>query len=472
MKRKELLRLVWINLMQNKFKVVLTSVGIIIGAATIVMVIAIGRGGQMDVAEQFKNLNAGAIDISYETASEGFSGKQRERSNERASGERAFGGVSGGMPSGDFPGNMPSGGEMPSGNREGSSNNQGNKGDLNGFVRGGSSSNLSERMNQEKITLTEKDVEDVEVFVPDVSSVSISYTTRSNVNGGDLEEETSYTIAGVKSIYAEISNLSFQVGEFITDNNEESKDKVCILGASVAKEIFGSALDAYDNTIYIDNRAYVINGVLNEVGTVSSGISMDEAVFIPYSTGVKYIVGEDISPTITVIASDLNNIDGVIENIKTILAESYPNAEFTITDAGSKMEAASESNDTLTMLLFAMAFIVFVVGGIGIMNVLFVSVKERTKEIGILKAIGCSQKDILVEFLLEACLISIFGGLAGVVISFGITPIVELLDVRVELSVMGIGLALAFAIITGTIFGIYPAWKASNLVPVEALSEE
>lgn len=472
MRRKELLRLVWINLMQNKFKVVLTSVGIIIGAATIVMVIAIGRGGQMDVAEQFKNLNAGAIDISYETASEGFSGKQRERSNERASGERTFGGVSGGMPSGDFPGNMPSGGEMPSGNREGSSNNQGNKGDLNGFVRGGSSSDLSERMNQEKITLTEKDVEDVEVFVPDVSSVSISYTTRSNVNGGDLEEETSYIIAGVKSIYAEISNLSFQVGEFITDNNEESKDKVCILGASVAKEIFGSALDAYDNTIYIDNRAYVINGVLNEVGTVSSGISMDEAIFIPYSTGVKYIVGEDISPTITVIASDLNNIDGVIEDIKTILAESYPNAEFTITDAGSKMEAASESNDTLTMLLFAMAFIVFVVGGIGIMNVLFVSVKERTKEIGILKAIGCSQKDILVEFLLEACLISIFGGLAGVVISFGITPIVELLDVRVELSVMGIGLALAFAIITGTIFGIYPAWKASNLVPVEALSEE
>ncbi len=469
MKRKELLRLVWINLMQNKFKVVLTSVGIIIGAATIVMVIAIGRGGQMDVAEQFKNLNAGAIDISYETANESFSDKSGDRSNGKSFGNRTFGEFSGEMPSGE---GTPSGrfpGDMSSGNGEGPSNHQGTKG---GFVIGGGSSNLSDRMNQEKITFTEKDVEDLEVFVPDISSVSISYTAKSNVNGGDLEEETSYTIAGVKSIYAEISNLSFQIGEFITDSNEENKEKVCILGASAAKEIFGSALDAYDNTIYIDNRPYVINGVLEETGTVSSGISMDEALFIPYSTGVKYIVEENANPTITVIASDLNNIDDVIENIETVLAESYPNTEFTITDAGSKMEAASESNDTLTMLLFTMAFIVFVVGGIGIMNVLFVSVKERTKEIGILKAIGCSRKDILVEFLMEACFISVFGGVVGILASLGVTPIVKLFDIRVELSILGMGLALAFAILTGTIFGIYPAWKASNLVPVEALNEE
>ncbi|MCI8410121.1 MAG: FtsX-like permease family protein [Lachnospiraceae bacterium] len=467
MKRKEILRLVWINLIQNKFKVLLTSVGIIIGAATIVMVIAIGRGGQMDVAEQFKNLNAGAIDISYEMAKEELSGK----SGVKESG-KSFGGLPENLPSGE---RMPFNGDsqnMPSQKGENFSNNQGKTGNFGGFVRGGDSSDFSDRMNQEKITLTEEDVDELEVFVPDISSVSISYTTRSNVDGGNLEEETSYTIAGVKSIYAEISNLSFQVGEFIIDSNEENKDKVCILGASVAKEIFGSAIDAYDNTIYIDNRPYVINGVLEEVGTVSSGISMDDAVFIPYSTGVKYIAGDEVNPTITVIASDLNNIDGVMKDIETVLAESYPNAEFTMTDAGSKMEAASESNRTLTMLLFTMAFIVFIVGGIGIMNVLFVSVKERTKEIGILKAIGCSRKDILVEFLLEACFISIFGGMVGVAASFGVTPIVELINIRVELSAMGIGLALVFAIITGTIFGIYPAWKASNLVPVEALSEE
>lgn len=108
---------------------------------------------------------------------------------------------------------------------------------------------------------------------------------------------------------------------------------MCVLGYSVAKEIFGSVKDAYDSTIYIDDRAYVVNGVISEVGTVSSGISPDDSIFIPYSTGVKYIVGTDADPTITVIASDVDKVDTVMENIQSVLAENYPNAEFTITDA-------------------------------------------------------------------------------------------------------------------------------------------
>jgi ABC-type antimicrobial peptide transport system permease subunit len=143
-----------------------------------------------------------------------------------------------------------------------------------------------------------------------------------------------------------------------------------------------------------------------------------------YATAVKYITGTDASPTITVIAEDVNNVEAVvIANIESVLAESYPNAEFTITDAGSKMEAAKSSSNTLTMLLAAMATIVFIVGGIGIMNVLFVSVKERTKEIGILKAIGCSKRDILIEFLLEAAFISTLGGILGVGLSLIIIPL-------------------------------------------------
>ena len=136
------------------------------------------------------------------------------------------------------------------------------------------------------------------------------------------------------------------------------------------------------------------------------------------------------------------------------------------------MEAASASNDTLTTLLISMAVIVFIVGGIGIMNVLFVSVKERTKEIGILKAIGCTKRDILLEFLLEASFISIFGGIAGVLAGLGLTPILEHFSVRVELSVLGAVLAVVFALVTGTVFGFYPALKASNLGPVEALNED
>ena len=480
MKLSEILRLVWINLIQNKFKVVLTSIGIVVGAATIVMVIAIGRGGQMDVADQFKNLNAGAIDISYEQSTDSSSsnskGSSKSGSTNKSSGgnseskgnQRDPGGFGGGQGMPQMPGGSSGGGsqgmlQMPGG---------GMQGGFGGFMAGGNNNNDSSKINQEKITLSEDDMDDLKTFLPGISYITISYTTKSEVDGGDLDEAESYTIAGVKNNYVSMSNLTMAAGSFIESSNETNKEKVCVLGHSVAKEIFGSVEDAYDSTIYIDNRAYVVNGVISEVGTVSSGISPDDSIFIPYSTGVKYIVGTDANPTITVIASDVDNVDNVMENIQSVLAENYPNAEFTITDAGSKMEAASESNNTLTTLLIAMAAIVFIVGGIGIMNVLFVSVKERTKEIGILKAIGCTKKDILIEFLLEACFISILGGILGVLLSFGITPIVEYFDVRVELSVAGAVLAVVFAIFTGTVFGFYPALKASKLVPVEALNEE
>lgn len=480
MKLSEILRLVWINLIQNKFKVVLTSIGIVVGAATIVMVIAIGRGGQMDVADQFKNLNAGAIDISYEQSTDSSSsnskGSSKSGSTNKSSGgnseskgnQRDPGGFGGGQGMPQMPGGSSGGGsqgmpQMPGG---------GMQGGFGGFMAGGNNNNDSSKINQEKITLSEDDMDDLKTFLPGISDITISYTTKSEVDGGDLDEAERYTIAGVKNNYVSMSNLTMAAGSFIESSNETNKEKVCVLGYSVAKEIFGSVEDAYDSTIYIDNRAYVVNGVISEVGTVSSGISPDDSIFIPYSTGVKYIVGTDANPTITVIASDVDNVDNVMENIQSVLAENYPNAEFTITDAGSKMEAASESNNTLTTLLIAMAAIVFIVGGIGIMNVLFVSVKERTKEIGILKAIGCTKKDILIEFLLEACFISILGGILGVLLSFGITPIVEYFDVRVELSVAGAVLAVVFAIFTGTVFGFYPALKASKLVPVEALNEE
>ena len=466
MKLSEILRLVWINLIQNKFKVVLTSIGIVVGAATIVMVIAIGRGGQMDVADQFKNLNAGAIDISYEQSTDSSSsnskGSSKSGSTNKSLGENSESKGNQGGPGGFGGGQwMP---QMPGGGMQG--------GGFGGFMAGGNNNNDSSKINQEKITLSEDDMDDLKTFLPGISDITISYTTKSEVDGGDLDEAESYTIAGVKNNYASMSNLTMAAGSFIESSNETNKEKVCVLGYSVAKEIFGSVEDAYDSTIYIDNRAYVVNGVISEVGTVSSGISPDDSIFIPYNTGVKYIVGTDANSTITVIASDVDNVDNVMENIQSVLAENYPNAEFTITDAGSKMEAASESNNTLTTLLIAMAAIVFIVGGIGIMNVLFVSVKERTKEIGILKAIGCTKKDILIEFLLEACFISILGGILGVLLSFGITPIVEYFDVRVELSVAGAVLAVVFAIFTGTVFGFYPALKASKLVPVEALNEE
>ncbi len=435
MRISEILRLVFINLAQNKFKVILTSIGIVVGSATIMMVIAIGTGSKEEVAEQFANLNAGAIDIEYDSSS-----------SSQSSGFGGFGGFGG------FSG----GGGMPS---------FGGGGGMPGM--GGSQSS-----NQNTITLDTDDVDDLLVFVPGISDATISYTTTSDVEGGELDDSETYTIAGVQSNYFSMSNLDFAVGEEFTDENNESKEKVCVIGYSIAKEVFGSAADAYGEVVYIDGRPYTITGVIAEMGTVASGISPDDAIFIPYKTGIKYLTGSHISPTITVIAEDVDDVDTIKANIEEVLAESYPNAEFTITDAGSKMEAASASNQTLQMLLIAMAVIVFIVGGIGIMNVLFVSVKERTNEIGILKALGCSRRDILLEFLMEATCMSLIGAVLGILLSLGITPIVEALNVAVSLSVNGALLALFFGVITGSLFGFYPAYKASRLIPVVALNQE
>ena len=450
MKPVELLRLVWINLSQNKFKVIMTSIGIIVGSATIMLVIAIGTGGKMEVAEQFKNLNAGAIDISYEMSGSGFGG--------------GFAGFPGG---GSF---LPPSGGMPSGQRGGFQGGGMGMPDMGSMF--GTRGSRNDSMNREKITLSEDEMEELSVFVPGISDTTISYSTNAAVEGGNLEESSNYTVAGVLNNYREISNLSMEIGEFISKENEDAKDKVCVLGYSVAKSIFGSGYDAYDGIIYIDSRPYVVKGVFDEMGTVASGINPDSAIFIPYSTGIKYLVGEEASPTITIIAEEVNNVEKVMEDTRQVLADIYPNAEFTISDAGSKMEAASASNETLTILLFSMAAIVFFVGGIGIMNVLFVSVKERTNEIGVLKALGCSRKDILLEFLLEAACTSFVGALLGVALALGITPLVEAMSVRVELSLLGAVLSLVFGVLTGSIFGFYPAFKASRLVPVVALNQE
>lgn len=474
MRLSEIFRLVWLNLSQNKFKVIMTSVGIIVGSATIMMVLAIGTGGKEAVAEQFKNLNAGAIDISYEGGSSGMGFSMGGSNNTRGSnsGGNAMGGRnSGGMPSAGMPsggnaggaagggnaGGMPAGGEMPG---------FGGGNDFFSSLFGGNT-----QVNEE-VTLTYEDAEDLMYFVPGISDATISYSTTASVEGGDLDSASYYTVAGVMDNYGSISNLEMAIGEFLTEENNDNKEKVCVVGATVANAIFGSAYEAYDATLYIDDRAYVVSGVISEMGSMTSGISPDTAIFIPYETGIKYITGNNISPTVTVIAKEVTMVDTVMENVESELKETYPYTTFTISDAGSKMDAASASNETLTLLLISMAIIVFIVGGIGIMNVLFVTVRERTNEIGILKAIGCSRKSILLEFLLEASCTSLVGAVIGVMLALAISPLVELLNVRVELSVQGAILSLLFGVITGSIFGFYPAYKASMLVPVVALNQE
>lgn len=450
MRMSEIFHLVWINLMENKFKVFLTSLGIIVGSATIVLVIAVGHGGEVDVQNEFKTLSAGSINVSVST--------QAEMQDQMMGGMMGGGGMPGGMPSGGMPG-----GGMPGG---GSTRRSGG-GSGGGFGGGGGG-----MFKKQTVTLSSTDVSDITSLVSGISDISLYMTGTSSVNGGDLTEDTDYTVLGIGADYQDMCNLSLLQGELLTDDDDTNKSKVAVIGYTLAQEIFGSAYSAYGETLSIEGKTYQIVGVLSKMGSVSSGTSPDESIFVPYSTALKFIYGNKADPQIMAIASDVNQVKTIMTNIKTVLSENHTKGNFTVTDAGSTMEAAMSNANTLSMLLTAVACIVFIVGGIGIMNVMFVSVKERTQEIGILKALGCSKREILLEFLIEAVLISLFGGLLGLAVGFSMVPVVRLTGMTVEpLAVSGV-YSMVFAVVTGSVFGFYPAWKAASLLPIEALTQE
>lgn len=206
MKLSEIGRLVWLNLVQNKFKVFLTSTGIIVGSATIMLVIAIGTGGKLEVAEQFKNLNAGSVDISYEYNGSSFMG---EIPGKGMSG--------GGMSGGRMPGGGMSGGGVPGGDMAGSSMPGGwAGGGMPGGMGGGFSlfDSMENQMNMTEITLSKEDADNLKEGIPEIASATISYTTRQEVEGGGLDESASYTVASVKENYADISNLEMAIGTY------------------------------------------------------------------------------------------------------------------------------------------------------------------------------------------------------------------------------------------------------------------
>lgn len=440
----EILRLVWINIIGNRFKVLLTSLGIIVGSATIVIVIGIGQGGQQDVAEQFKNLNAGTITISDNSgiSSGGMGG--------------GMGGMVFAMPSGG--GNSRgSGGSMPSG--------MGSMPPMGGMMG-------QSQQRIERTTFSETDLEEIAYFVPNIEELTLMATASTTVDGGTMDEEAEMNVVGATNDYFDITNLDLMFGSFFDELSNDNLERVAVLGYQTAVDIFENVYNAYDSTILINSKKYTVIGVLNQTGSTVSDVDLDSSIYIPINTAKKDVMGNSYSPNIIVIAEDVDEISTTIANIEQLLSEMYPNGSFSVTDAGSQVTASQKSADTLSFMLIAIASIVFIVGGIGIMNVLFVTVKERTQEIGLLKALGSSKKDILLQFLLEANFISLFGGIVGILLSFALIPLISSFGTTIVQSAFNVVLALAFAVFTGTVFGFYPAWQAASLKPIEALNQD
>ena len=247
--------------------------------------------------------------------------------------------------------------------------------------------------------------------------------------------------------------------------------KVVIIGSGVAEEFWGSA-DPCGDTLRIDGDSYTVIGVLESVGS-SMGNNIDEAAIIPVTTAKFLGVSTSIS-TIYVRAENSSSADMAAENLTAYLSGTLGISEddFSVTTQSSMLEAMEDINNTLSLLLGGIAGISLLVGGIGVMNVMLVSVTERTREIGIRKSLGARKKDILYQFLMESMVLSIFGGLIGIVAGFAGGELASLLGASFAPGAGMVVLAVAVSIAVGLIFGIFPSYRAAGLKPVEALRYE
>jgi len=328
---------------------------------------------------------------------------------------------------------------------------------------------MSDQGADVRYLLSEDDAEAIKQGAASVSMVSTSVTGRIDLSYVGLKYSGS--VIGAMVDYQALNNIKLASGNFFTETDDESRNKVAVLGWDVAEAFFGAnPEEAVNKTVIVGKRKFTVIGVIERQGDSMGGVSNDESVIVPYTVAEKYILGNATRPRITALAKDFASVPSAIREIESILQKTHKGEmDFRVRDAGSRLAAAQDSAKTMTLLLTIVGTIVLVVGGIGIMNVMFVSVKERTHEIGI---IGAEKQDILLEFLLESVIISLVGGITGTLLGSALVPLSQYVGFEAISSAKGVILGLFFSVITGTLFGYYPATKAASLSPLEALRYE
>jgi putative ABC transport system permease protein len=397
------------SLMANKLRSALTMLGIIIGVGAVIALVAAGEGAQAQVRARFESLGSNILVISPRAAN--------------------FRGVS--------------------------------------------------QATASASSLTNNDVTAILQFAGAVVAIAPLYSTRATLANGDQNMQS--TMLGVTPAYLTVGNWTLAQGRFIDDLDSLSLAKVAVLGATVAQNLFGTLANPVGMMVKINRQDYQVVGVLKSKG-ISGGVqSQDDQIYIPLSTAQILFGGAGNtslnSISVQVVSADKMalakaEITAILRARRGLTAQQ--NASFTVSDQTQIAQSAAATTETFTVLLSSIAAISLVVGGIGIMNIMLVSITERTREIGIRKAVGAKRRDILMQFLTEALVLSLIGGILGILVGIvGAQIITPLLGgTQSIVTAQSVILALGVSIGIGLFFGLYPAYRAARLNPIDALRYE
>ena len=393
----------------HRLRSILTMLGIVIGIASVILTVGLGQGAQDQVKSQISALGSNLLIVS--------------------------------------PGSSTS----------------------SSGVRGGFGSSTT-------LTLQDAQAIDDPIAAPDVKNVAPQVSTNAELVNGTTNWTTS--LVGTTTSWPEVRKRTLSSGRFFTDAEVTSAAHVVVLGADTASELFSGPVSPVGQTVTVDGTQLTVIGVLASSGASSSGSSEDDQAVVPMTTEKRITGSTNASvSTIYVEAASQQALSGAYQEIDALLTNLHgvtaATADFSISSQESLVATANSTNKTMTVLLAGIAAISLLVGGIGVMNIMLVSVTERIREIGLRKALGAAPKVIRRQFLVEASLLGLAGGVVGVLIAvIGAQVLPNLINQPVSLSLAATAGALVTSLILGIGFGVYPASRAARLTPIDALRSE
>ncbi|RYZ85579.1 MAG: FtsX-like permease family protein, partial [Moraxellaceae bacterium] len=316
-----------------------------------------------------------------------------------------------------------------------------------------------QRVRWDLYTLMPEDVDAISTL-PHIAAAFPEMTGNYTIRYDNIDITTDLNATSYK--YPGARKWEIAYGKFFTEEDEKTYATVAVLGKTVANKLFDveNPLGKY---IIVNNVLFQVIGVMAERGADPGGQDQDDKIFVPYTTGSLRIIGYRHLRNVTISVDDANYMDEVQESVRKLLIERHGTEDFTIRNMASLIDTLSQTQNTMTILLGSIAAISLLVGGIGVMNIMLVSVTERTREIGVRMATGARTRNIMQQFLIEALVVSALGGIIGVIIGLLSAAIVEHFGLPIDYSLGPVVLAFSCAFLTGLIFGYLPARKAAQL---------